>query len=289
MTPYYADEAVTLYHGRCEDVLPALELVAAVITDPPYSEHTHKSVRSAKMLANDRGGKYGADVRRNVDLGFEHLTAELRAFCAEQFARLASRWVLVFSDVESDHLWRTDLQANGLDYVRTGAWIKIGSTPQFSGDRSLRDHRQPPRTRPEEAPQEAVALCRFTAACCPSQKIDEYTADAWGLLLEGVRFEDAKEAVVKVAQKQPWVSPAEIISEVKKLRRKRIDEFGPITPPADLDPDDTVAYRDWWQNVQRAIADGDLRPKELDLPKREAGRVPASACSSPTTRTGDNQ
>jgi hypothetical protein len=118
-------------------------------------------------------------------------------------------------------------------------------------------------------PQEAVALCRFTAACCPSQKIDEYTADAWGLLLEGVRFEDAKEAVVKVAQKQPWVSPAEIISEVKKLRRKRIDEFGPITPPADLDPDDTVAYRDWWQNVQRAIADGDLRPKELDLPKRD--------------------
>lgn len=135
MKPYYADEAVTLYHGKCEDVLPDLDPVAAVITDPPYSEHTHKSVRSAKMLANDRGGKYGADVRRNVDLGFEHLTDDLRIFCAEQFARLASRWVLVFSDVESDHLWRADLQANGLDYVRTGAWIKVGSTPQFSGDR----------------------------------------------------------------------------------------------------------------------------------------------------------
>lgn len=44
-------------------------------------------------------------------------------------------WVLVFSDVESDHLWRDDLEAVGLDYVRTGAWIKTGSTPQFSGDR----------------------------------------------------------------------------------------------------------------------------------------------------------
>jgi site-specific DNA-methyltransferase (adenine-specific) len=133
--PYYEDASVTLWLGRAEDVLPTLEPVAHVITDPPYSEHTHKSVRSAKMQANDRGGRYGSDVRRNVDLGFDHLTPELRALCAEWFARLAARWTLVFSDVESDHLWRDDLTTNGLDYVRTGAWHKVGSTPQFSGDR----------------------------------------------------------------------------------------------------------------------------------------------------------
>lgn len=133
--PFYQDDLVTLYHGTAEDVLPSLERVSVVITDPPYSEHTHRSVRSAKMLANDRGGKYGADTRRNVDLGFEHITPELRRFVSAQFARLAERWVLVFSDVESDHLWRDDLTTAGLDYVRTGAWVKVGSTPQFSGDR----------------------------------------------------------------------------------------------------------------------------------------------------------
>ena len=119
------------------------------------------------------------------------------------------------------------------------------------------------------SPEEAVALCRFTAACCPAQKFDEYTPDAWALMLEDVRFVDAKEAVVAVARKSPWCAPAEIIAEVKRMRAKRISEFGPITPPADLDPDDTTAYREWWANVQTAIADGDLKPKEIELPARD--------------------
>lgn len=134
-SPYYADESVTLYHGDCRAILPTIEGVDHVITDPPYSERTHSNVRSAKMRAGGRGGRFGADTRRNVDLGFDHLSGELRMFCAAQFARLAERWVLVFSDVESDHLWRDDLSASGLDYVRTGAWIRLGGTPQFSGDR----------------------------------------------------------------------------------------------------------------------------------------------------------
>lgn len=134
--PYYEDEFVTLYHGDCQALLPTLGAVDHIITDPPYSEHVHSSARSSRMdSANDRGGRYGADVRRNVDLGFEHLTGELRTHCARSFAALAQRWVLVFSDTESAHLWRDDMEAAGLDYVRTGAWIKEGSTPQFSGDR----------------------------------------------------------------------------------------------------------------------------------------------------------
>jgi len=36
--PYYEDEFVTLYHGRCEDVLPTLDegSIGCVFTDPPY-------------------------------------------------------------------------------------------------------------------------------------------------------------------------------------------------------------------------------------------------------------
>lgn len=95
-----------------------------VITDPPYSEHVH-----GKSMRGGRGGG------KRVGLGFEALRADVRAGCCEQFARLARRWVLVFSDVESAHLWRRDLEAAGLEFVRTGIWVKIGPTPQFTGDR----------------------------------------------------------------------------------------------------------------------------------------------------------
>ncbi len=36
MTPYYSDDAVTIWHADCRDVLPTLEPVDLVLTDPPY-------------------------------------------------------------------------------------------------------------------------------------------------------------------------------------------------------------------------------------------------------------
>jgi len=34
--PYYEDDAVTIYHGDCRDVLPSISSTEIVITDPPY-------------------------------------------------------------------------------------------------------------------------------------------------------------------------------------------------------------------------------------------------------------
>lgn len=35
--PYYSDDLVTLYHGRCEDILPHVSDVGLVLTSPPYN------------------------------------------------------------------------------------------------------------------------------------------------------------------------------------------------------------------------------------------------------------
>jgi len=36
MRPYYEDGSVTIYHGDCREILPALDPVDLVLTDPPY-------------------------------------------------------------------------------------------------------------------------------------------------------------------------------------------------------------------------------------------------------------
>ena len=35
--PYYDDGQITIYHGRCEDILPTLEPVDLIVTSPPYN------------------------------------------------------------------------------------------------------------------------------------------------------------------------------------------------------------------------------------------------------------
>lgn len=136
--PFYADDFVTLFHGRCEDVLPTLDRVDHVITDPPYSEHVHgKSMRGAGAYdpSYNKNGQYASEFARPHEFGFDAITPEARQFSAEQFARLVMRWVLVFSDVESCHLWRDCLTTTGLEYIRTGEWRKLNGAPQFTGDR----------------------------------------------------------------------------------------------------------------------------------------------------------
>lgn len=133
MTPYYSASGITIYHGKCEDVLPTLGAVDHVITDPPYSEHVHSKNRRGSSLPDALDFK--ACISRARELGFDAITPELMAFCALEFARMSRRWVLVFSDVEGGSDWRDSLTDAGLEYVRTGAWVKLNTTPQFTGDR----------------------------------------------------------------------------------------------------------------------------------------------------------
>lgn len=38
MKPYYQDEWVTIYHGDCREILPQIDKVDLVLTDPPYKD-----------------------------------------------------------------------------------------------------------------------------------------------------------------------------------------------------------------------------------------------------------
>ena len=109
-----------------------------VVTDPPYSDYVHSKSRrggSDAPLVDGSGRAVASSFSRTKEFGFDAITEELRVFVGKWIAAECRRWSLVFSDVESAHLWRDVIASEFCDYCRTGAWVKIGATPQFTGDR----------------------------------------------------------------------------------------------------------------------------------------------------------
>lgn len=106
--------------------------------------------------------------------------------------------------------------------------------------------------------EETVILVRYVKACCPQQQIDAYTPDAWHDLLGDLHLTDARHAVAAVARRQPFVAPAEIRAEVRRIREDRIGPAGPGLPPVPpaADPDDTRGYLQALRQQQTGIADG---------------------------------
>ena len=126
--------------GSCLDPLTGLaslgdKSVDVVITDPPYDEHTHKAGRRGCTGYREGQTSKRATFNRTRDLGFKPITLAEMNEAGLQFGRVARRWVLVFCTVEMVSDWKRSLEAGGLKYIRTCAWHKLGSTPQFTGDR----------------------------------------------------------------------------------------------------------------------------------------------------------
>jgi site-specific DNA-methyltransferase (adenine-specific) len=66
--PYYEDETVTLYHGDCREILPKLDPVDLVLTDPPYGINyisNHNTGRGTKPITND-GARLSIALQRTV-------------------------------------------------------------------------------------------------------------------------------------------------------------------------------------------------------------------------------
>jgi len=63
--PYYERDGIVIYHGDCRDILPTLEPVDLVLTDPPYN---------------------AKDIGRRKTAVFSMPEDEYRSFCAEWFS-----------------------------------------------------------------------------------------------------------------------------------------------------------------------------------------------------------
>jgi site-specific DNA-methyltransferase (adenine-specific) len=132
---FYQDESITLYHGDCREVLPALERCDHVITDPPYDAMTHAGAVSG----------YRPD---QLPITFAPLNVDA---IVPLLLEAADRWVVAFCALE---MLGTYKQAAGDAWVRSGFWRRVNGAPQFTGDRPAQPgegiaimHKPKPRKR----------------------------------------------------------------------------------------------------------------------------------------------
>lgn len=121
---YYEDEACRLYHGDCLDVLPQLGPVDHVITDPPYTERTHRGAATNK-------GDAGHAVRA---IEFAPISEADLLEALIRCGQASRRWVIASLDYAHAAAFDSAPPV-GLRSLRVGVWVKTNPMPQVSADR----------------------------------------------------------------------------------------------------------------------------------------------------------
>ena len=108
----------TLYLGDCADVLPTLDKVDAVVTDPPYTDKTHKGARTGNG--------------DTVLVDFDCITDKDFINFVKQFVEISKTWVVM----TCDWMHTAELAKEMPDeFIRAGVWVKPNGMPQYTGDR----------------------------------------------------------------------------------------------------------------------------------------------------------
>lgn len=135
---------------------------------------------------------------------------------------------------------------------------------------------------------EVTQLCRLVKALCPSQAFDQYTPDAWSIVLEPYGYEDAKTAVAAIVGaplepgKSRYIEPGHIIGGIGRIRAARLAAIPMPEPPDGLTP---AAYLSWERATRSAIASGTYTPAgdrpAITAPERLADHVRAITGKDP--------
>lgn len=124
---------------------------------------------------------------------------------------------------------------------------------------------------------EATKLCAIVSQLCPKQTFEEYTPDAWQLVLDDIPIADAVAAVRTVYRDQgsdQWLGRREIeaddiLREVRRVRDKRIDDgFALLIPPPEAREPGSRAYRVWVKESRRRLGNGES-PADINGPQPE--------------------
>lgn len=130
--------------GRWQDALADVEMVDAVITDPPYSERVHAGHDNAVSMsegaakyrpaASRRGKRDPGTVRQRRELSYAHWTADdIDDFLASWVPRCRG-WLVCLSDSDLCQAWRTAFERHGLTGFHPLPILMRGMSVRLCGD-----------------------------------------------------------------------------------------------------------------------------------------------------------
>lgn len=114
--------------------------------------------------------------------------------------------------------------------------------------------------------KEATVLIHMIKTLCPQQRFEDDvqgmpgTSDLWAEVLRGIDGPEGAEAVKRLVTRQKFVHPSDIITEVKSMRRDRLERAGAEGATSDM-PGDADKFMEELHRRQRAIARGNPVPE----------------------------
>lgn len=135
--PYYSDDHVTIYHGDMFDVLPSLDGVGAVITDPPYS--SGGAFRGDRAQSTSTKYVQSGTLAYRPDFGGDNRDQRsYLAWCSlwMNAARLASTPgspIACFTDWRQLPVTTDAIQAGGWTWRGVAVWSKKYGRPNPAG------------------------------------------------------------------------------------------------------------------------------------------------------------
>ena len=115
-----------LYLGDCMDVLPMLDKVDAVITDPPYSARCHSG--------HDEGAHEARDGSNRSTLGYAALSLADVERLADAYIAASGGWVVWMTDSDLAVAIRTALEKRGLCAFAPLPFFQPGRSVRLAGD-----------------------------------------------------------------------------------------------------------------------------------------------------------
>lgn len=112
--------------GDCFDVMPGLGRFDAVVTDPPFSERTHRG--------HDAGASEGSDGAKRAKLGYSALTEGAATDLARQFSELCSGWTVWITDATLAPTISKALEACGRYVFAPLPFYQPGRSVRLIGD-----------------------------------------------------------------------------------------------------------------------------------------------------------